>query len=179
MDWVRDMTARWVRIMSAAGGGTPLDEAVRQISAICGAPGRKGGSGRLRRYAAVPAESSAVTVLCRQLIAGVLVSDLLIDRLCASAGQTREQVLDELSGSLPRKLPDEKLRALQAELSGSRTLPQDPERESYTGLGARIERLLRLAEEQASGLIYAARAEAAEITASAGARRPCPRCGAR
>jgi hypothetical protein len=37
MDWVQDMTARWVRIMNTAGGGrTPLDEAVRQISEIGG-----------------------------------------------------------------------------------------------------------------------------------------------
>ena len=71
------------------------------------------------------------------------------------------------------------LLAIQEELSGSRTLPQDPERASYSGLGARIEQLLRLAEEQASALIDAARAEAAEITSSAGTQPPCPRCGAR
>ena len=88
MDWVQDMTARWVRIMSAAGGGsTPVDEAVRQISEIGGAPGRKIGLGRLNRNAATPAEASAVTVLSRQLIAGVLVSDWMIDRLCALAGR--------------------------------------------------------------------------------------------
>jgi hypothetical protein len=44
MDWVQDMTARWVRIMSATGGGgTPLDEAVRQVNEIGGTPGKKGG----------------------------------------------------------------------------------------------------------------------------------------
>ena len=35
MDWVQDMTARWMRVMSAGDGGrTPPDEAVRQISAV-------------------------------------------------------------------------------------------------------------------------------------------------
>jgi hypothetical protein len=103
----------------------------------------------------------------------------MIDELCALAGQTREQVLDRLSVGLPHRLQDQQVRALQEELSGSRALLQDPERASYAGLGARIEQLLKLAEEQASALIDAARAEAAEITASAGTRQPCPRCGAR
>jgi hypothetical protein len=179
MDWVQDMTARWIRILSAAGSGrTPLDEAVDQISAIGEKPGKKGGFGRLRRNAVAPVEASAVTVLCRQLIAGVLVSDLMIDQLCTLAGRTREQVLDQLSGDLPRQLQDQQLRALQAELSGSCTLLQAPERASYSALGSRIEQLLGLAEEQASALIDAARAEAAEITSSAGTQQPCPRCGA-
>lgn len=179
MDWVQDMTARWVRIMSAAGDGrTPLDEAVQVISAIGETPGKKGRFGRLKRNAAAPPEASAVTVLCRQLIAGVLVSDVLLDRLCAAAGQTRVQVLDQLADGLPRQLRDQQLRALQVELSGSCTVLQDPERASYAGLGIRIEHLLRLAEDQASGLIDAARAEAAEITSSAGTQ-PCPKCGAR
>ena len=69
MDWAQDMTARWMRIMTAAdGGGTPLDEAVRQISAIAGTPvkkGRLGRPGRLRRHAAAAEDASAVTVLCR------------------------------------------------------------------------------------------------------------------
>jgi hypothetical protein len=180
MDWVQDMTARWVRIMSAAGGGsTPVDEAVRQISEIGGTPGKKGGLGRLKRNAAAPAQASAVTALCRQLIAGVLVSDLIMDQLGALAGQTREQILDQLSHGLPRQMEDQQMRVLQAELSGGCTLLQDPERASYAGLGRRIEQLLRLAEEQASGLIDAARAEAAEITSSAGTQQPCTKCGAR
>jgi hypothetical protein len=90
MDWVLDMAERWVRILSAAGGGrTPLDEAVHQIAAIGEIPAQKGSSGRLKRSSATPAEASTATVLSRQLIAGVLVSDLMIDRLCALAGQTR------------------------------------------------------------------------------------------
>lgn len=180
MNWMQDMTARWVRILSAAGGGsTPLDEAVRQISEIGGTPGKKGRFSGLKRNAAAPAEASAVTVLSRQLIAGVVVTNLMMDELCALAGQTREQVMDRLSVGLPQQLQDQQVLAIQEELSGSRTLPQDPERASYSGLGARIEQLLRLAEEQASALIDAARAEAAEITSSAGAQQPCPRCEAR
>ncbi len=186
MDWVQDMTARWVRIMSKADDGrTPLDEAVDQISEIGEigeigeTPRRKGKPGRLKRNAAAAAEASAVTVLCRQLIAGVLVSDLVIDRLCAVAGQTREQILSQLSGDLPRELRERQLRALQVELSGSCALLRDPERAPYAGLGSRVEHLLRLAEEQASALIDAARAEAAGITSAAGTRQPCPRCGAR
>jgi hypothetical protein len=183
MDWAQDMTERWVRIMSAAGdGSTPLDEAVRQLSEIggasgSGASGKKRWPGRLRRNAAAPAEASAVTVLCRQLVAGALVSDLMAGQICALTGQTREQFLGQLSGGLPQQLKDQQLRILQAELSGSRAQLQNEERPSYSGLGARIEQLLRLAEEQAAALIDAARAEAARITASAGTVEPCPRCG--
>jgi hypothetical protein len=176
MDWVQDMTARWMRILSAAGEArTPLDEAAREISAISaiGAAPATGGF-RLRRRAAGPAQAPASTVLSRLVIAGVLVSDLMLDRLCAATGQSREQVLRELSADPPQQLRDNQLRALQAELAGRCELLRDPERASYSGLGARIEQLLRLAEEQASGLIDAARAEAAEITSSAGAPRPGP-----
>jgi hypothetical protein len=52
----------------------------------------------------------------------------MLDRLCAAAGQAREQVLRELSGDLPQQLRDKQLRALQAELSGSCALLRDPER---------------------------------------------------
>lgn len=179
VDWVQDMTARWLRIMTAASDGTtPLDEAVRQISAIGETAGKKGRPGRLRRNAAAPAEASAITVLCRQLIAGVLVSDLVVDQLCEVTGQDRRQVLDQVSSGMPRQLREQQLRALQAELSGSCTVLRNPEHATYTGLGARIEQLLRLAEQQATDLIDTARAEAAEITSSAGARQPCPQCGA-
>jgi hypothetical protein len=179
MDWVQDMTSRWMRIMSAAdGGGTPLDEAVRQISAIGDAPAKKGGPGWLRRKGAAAGaaveEASAVTVLCRQLIAGVLVSDLAIARLCTLENRSREQVVAELADDVPGQLRDEQLRALQAELSGGCSLLKDPERASYAGLGTRIEQLLRLAEQQASELIEAARAEAAGITASAHAGSAAP-----
>jgi hypothetical protein len=173
MDWVQDMTARWMRIMSPSDGvGTPLDEAVRQISVIVDTPAKKGRPGRLRRKSAAAEEASAVTVLCRQLIAGVLVSDMAIARLCALESRSREQVLAELAADRPEQLRDQQLRALQVELSGSGAWLKDPERASYSGLGSRIEQLLRLAEQQASELIEAARAEAARITASASAGAP-------
>ena len=102
MDWVQDMTARWMRIMSPSDGvGTPLDEAVRQISLIVDAPAKKGRPGRLRRKSAAAEEASAVTLLCRQLIAGVLVSDMAIARLCALESRSREQVLAELAADRP------------------------------------------------------------------------------
>jgi hypothetical protein len=172
-DWVQDMTACWVRILGATGAGrTPLDEAVQEISAIGGAPAKERFG--LKRRAAAPAEAPAITVLSRQVIAGVLISDLLLDRLCVATGQAREQVLRELSGDVPQQLRDEQLRALQAELSVSCALLRDPERASYAGLGTRIEQLLGLAEQQASELIDAARAEAAKITSSARPSQPGP-----
>jgi hypothetical protein len=181
MDWVQDMTARWMRILVAADGdGTPLDEAVRQINAIADPPAKKGGPGLLRRKSAAVEDPSAVTVLCRQLIAGVLVSDMAIARLCALEGRRREQVVAELAADAPEQLPEQQLRALQAELSGSCELLKDPERATYAGLGVRIEQLLRLAEQQASELIDAARVEAAwitdaaRITAAAGAPPTAP-----
>jgi hypothetical protein len=186
MNWVQDMTERWIRIMSAAGGGgTPLDEAVRQINTIADTPAKKGGHGWRRRKGASASASasasgddaSAVTVLCRQLIAGVLVSDIAITRLCVLEGQTREHVLAQLTGDVPGQLADQQVRALQAELSGSCAALKDAERASYAGLGHRIEQLLRLAEQQASELIEAARAEAARITASGGAPSSGPSLG--
>ena len=76
------------------------------------------------------------------------------------------------------QLQDQQARALHAELSHACTVLQDPERASYSALGDRIEQLLRLAEQQASAIIDAARDEAAQITSAAG-RQPCPNCGAR
>ena len=103
MDWVQDMTARWMRIMSPSDGvGTPLDEAVRQISLIVDAPAKKGRPGWRRRKSAAAEDASAVTLLCRQLIAGVLVSDMAIARLCALESRSREQVLAELAADAAR-----------------------------------------------------------------------------
>ena len=170
MDWMSDMTARWIRILSAHDGGrTPLDEAVDQVAAISGPATVK--KSRFKRDAGSPA---AATAASRQLIAGVLVSDLMLDRLVALAGQTREQVLEQLSAEVPAHLATEQLTVLRAELSGG--LPASPGA-SYSGLGSRVEQLLKLAEQQAAELIESARAEAAQITASAGPPRPCPRCG--
>jgi hypothetical protein len=62
------MTARWVRIFGTVG-----------------TPGKRSRLGGRKRDVTAPAEPSALTALSRQLIAGVLVSDLLIDQLCASS----------------------------------------------------------------------------------------------
>jgi hypothetical protein len=125
------------------------------------------------------AEAGAVTTLSRQLLAGVLVSDLMLNEVCAVTGRTRDQVLDQLlAGGLGRGLGDGRLRLLVAELSGSCTQLRWPARASYSGLGSRIEQLLALAAEQASALVDTARAEAAKVTASPGPPQPCPNCGA-
>jgi len=129
-------------------------------------------SGPAARNAGPVDEASAVTVLCRQLIAGVLISDLLIDRVCEMSGQTREQALDQLIGDVTRELDDQQLRTLQVELSGSCKTLQDPNRASYGALGSRVEEVLALAEQQAREIVSAARAAATEITASARAQQP-------
>lgn len=175
MNWVQEMTAGWVRILSAAGDrNAPLDEAVHQISGI----GGKGGPfRRLRQNAPASAQASAVTVLSRQLIAAVLVSDVMLGRLCEMTGQSRQQLLDQLTDGLPRQLQDQQVRALQAELSGSCRQLQDPGRATYSGLGTRIEELLRLAEQQASAIIDEARGEAARIASSAAVGNPAADAG--
>src|SRR5690349_8066718 len=60
----------------------------------------------------------------------------------------------------------EHAQAMQWELSEARRQLHERERPAYTGLGARIEQLLRLAEEQATELVQAARSEANEIKAA-------------
>ncbi len=180
MDWLQDMTARWMRVMSAGDSGrTPPDEAVRQISVIAEDPAvaKKGRPGLFRRNAVAAEDPSAITVLCRQLIAGVLVSDVAVARLCALENRSREQVLAELAADAPEQVRDQQLRALQAELSGSCDVLRYAERPSYSGLGARVEQVLRLAEQQASELVDAARAEADRITASAAATSSAPGSG--
>ena len=102
---------------------------MRQISADRGRACEEGPTrptGRLRRHAAAAEDASAVTLLCRQLIAGVLVSDMAIARLCALEGQSREQSWVELAADGPEQLRDQQLRALQAELSGSGARLNDP-----------------------------------------------------
>ena len=167
MHWVQDMTARWVRILSATGpGSTPLDEAARQISEIGRVSNAPGRFDRPKRSAPATAETIPDRVLARQLIAGVLVSDFLVSQLCAATGQTREQLLGQLDGNLP-PVRDRQLDALLLELSGSCALLQDPERPTYVALGSRIEQLLKNAEDQSVALIEAARAEAARIVSEA------------
>lgn len=170
MSWVQEMTARWVRILSAPGGrNAPLDEAVRQISDI----GGKGGPFRRRgQNAPASARGAAVTALSRQLVAAVLVSDVMLGRLRETTGQSRQQLLDQLTDSLPNQLQDQQVRALGAELSGSCRQLQDPGRATYSGLGTRIEQLLRLAEQQASVIIDEARGEAARIASSVAVWNP-------
>src|SRR5271165_1432410 len=61
----------------------------------------------------------------------------------------------------------EQVQAMQRELSEAHRQLREQERPAYAGLGARIEQLLRLAEEQATELVQAARSEAHEIKATA------------
>src|SRR6201999_2010675 len=58
-------------------------------------------------------------------------------------------------------------QSMRRELSDAHRQIQEQERPTYSGLGARIEQLLRLAEEQAPELVQAAPAEANEIKAAA------------
>jgi hypothetical protein len=161
MDWLKEMAAGWVRILRAAGdSGTPVDEAVRQIGVISEPTKSKGRLGRKNQEAEMP----AVTVLSRQLVAGVIVSDLMLSRLCELAGQARDQVLDQLTSDLPVHLPDKQLRGLQDELSANCAPLQG---QKYKGLSVRVDQLLRLAEDQAADIVAAARAEAAQIRAAA------------
>ena len=60
----------------------------------------------------------------------------------------------------------EQTTGLKRELSEAHRQIQEQERPTYSGLGARIEQLLRLAEEQATELVQAARSEANEIKAA-------------
>ncbi|MGH3240863.1 MAG: DivIVA domain-containing protein, partial [Spirillospora sp.] len=83
-------------------------------------------------------------------------------------GYDRHQV-DEHIKSLDNEVRQtrEQTQALQRELSDAHRQLQEQERPTYSGLGARIEQLLRLAEEQATELVQAARSEANEIKAAA------------
>jgi hypothetical protein len=162
------MTARWVRILSAAGPDrTPLDEAARQISETGRVAATRNRFGRPKRDAPTLAETIPAVALSRQLIVGVLVNDLLISQLCAVTGQDREQLLGQLAVNLPRQVRDRQLEVLLLELSGSCALLQDPERPTYAALGRRIEQLLKDAEDQAVALIEAARDEATRIVSEA------------
>jgi hypothetical protein len=172
MDWLEDTTARWSRIMAAAGhGSTPLDEGVRLISEVGGTAAQERPSGfrQRKQTARETVQESVVTNLSRHLVIGVLMSDHLLTRLAAATGQTRERLLDELTTDLAPQVNDERLRALRFELSAGIAM-QGTENPTYTGLAERIEQLLKLAESQATELVEKARAEAAEI-------RRCRECG--
>src|SRR5580700_6515133 len=61
----------------------------------------------------------------------------------------------------------ENAQALQRELSDAHRQIQEQERPTYSGLGSRIEQLLRLAEEQATEIVQEARTASNELTAAA------------
>src|SRR6476469_2497435 len=61
----------------------------------------------------------------------------------------------------------DQVQAMRRELTEAHRQIQEQERPTYSGLGARIEQLLRLAEEQATELVQAARSEANELKAAA------------
>jgi hypothetical protein len=101
MGWMRDTTARWLRIMATTGDeSTPLDEGVNLIGEVTGMvrPGDKPKRFRKpKREASVVTAEEMVTILSRHLITGVQASDYLLVRLAAVTGQSREQILDALS----------------------------------------------------------------------------------
>src|SRR5713101_1380740 len=72
----------------------------------------------------------------------------------------------------------EQAQAMQRELSEAHHQFHEQDRPTYTGLGARIEQLLRLAEEQATEVVQTARSEANEIKATAKADATELRAGA-
>ncbi len=90
-------------------------------------------------------------------------------------GYDRAQV-EERIASLEASLRDARTRVeeldtralkLSGEVAEAHRQLREVERPSYSGLGSRIEQLLRLAEEQASDVIAAATKEAEEAVAQA------------
>ncbi len=67
---------------------------------------------------------------------------------------------------------DKQIVRLRQELAEATTSLREVDQPSYSGLGARIEHLLRLAEEQASELVGQAEAEAGEGAGRGPGRRP-------
>src|ERR1700745_87802 len=61
----------------------------------------------------------------------------------------------------------DQVQALQQELSDAHRQLREQERPTYSGLGSRIEQLLRLAEEQATEIVGEARSAANELPAAA------------
>src|ERR1700685_3496123 len=61
----------------------------------------------------------------------------------------------------------EQAQAMRRELSDAHRQIQEQERPTYSGLGSRIEQLLRLAEEQATEILQEARTAANEFNATA------------
>src|ERR1700733_7288338 len=86
----------------------------------------------------------------------------------AMRGYDRQQV-DEHIRQIEAEVRQhrEQAQAMQRELSEAQRQFHEQERPAYTGLGARIEQLLRLAEEPATEVVQTARTEADEIKATA------------
>jgi len=72
--------------------------------------------------------------------------------------------LEQLSGDVRKH--QENAQALQRELADAHRQLQEQERPTYSGLGSRIEQLLRLAEEQATEIVGEARSAANEMNAA-------------
>ena len=72
--------------------------------------------------------------------------------------------LAQIEGDLRQQ--KDQVQGLHRDLAEAHRQLQEQERPTYSGLGARIEQLLRLAEEQATELVQAARSEANEIKAA-------------
>src|SRR5215470_6033430 len=89
------------------------------------------------------------------------------DFMTVMRGYDRQQV-DEHIGQIEAEVRQhrEQAQAMQRELSEVRRQIHEQERPTYSGLGTRIEQLLRLAEEQATEVVQAARSEATEIKAA-------------
>ena len=83
--------------------------------------------------------------------------------------------LSQVEGDLRQQ--KDQVQGLHRDLAEAHRQLQEQERPTYSGLGARIEQLLRLAEEQATELVQAARSEANEIKACLLYTSPSPRDG--
>jgi hypothetical protein len=168
VEWLEETAARWARTMAAAGdGGVPLDEAVRLVAEVGALDEPEKGKRRRKRRGREVSEPVAVAALSRCLIVATLAGDRLLDRLAEATGRTREELLAELSVDPELQVSDERLRLMRQDTAAAAYLAEAP---TYSGLGERVEQVLRLAEEQATELVEAAREEAARI-------RRCPHCG--
>src|SRR5438309_8335384 len=81
---------------------------------------------------------------------------------------TRQQV-DEHIMKIEAELHQhrEQTQSMKQQLTDAHRQIQEQERPTYSGLGSRIEQLLRLAEEQATEIVGESRSAANELTAAA------------
>src|ERR1043165_8079812 len=98
------------------------------------------------------------------------------DFVTAMRGYDRQQV-DEHIRQIEAEVRQhrEQAQALQRELSEAHRQIHEQQRPTYSGLGTRIEQLLRLAEEQATELVKAAGSEANETRGATKAHAAQPR----